>query len=438
MNQDNKEFELSGTLGSLNDTAINNLANDNTNVETANNLEQNKEVIGTINNDIEMLDVATPVVEEPVQNTSVEPVINQEVVNQPVEANTKTESELNIDPLNMPTQPDLNPIPTNFDIGDIGSVPPVDPTGKGEKKSKKKNVLFIILVIIFILAIGGLIFYYLHVSKGSIGNAVETKELQFELGKSLPTDINEYATFKSISGSNCILNVNNVDTSKAGTYEYTITCGNNTYKGNIVIKDSSAPEAKSKTIVKKVNDTITPEEFISECNDSTECTYEFADSELVANNMKQAGTYEFDIIVKDANENSNTIPVKLIVIDSDIKVYLNCGLSNQTIEGFNGSVSYIDKIGISTEHQYVGLYFKITEFIVTTEEEYNNIKNNYTENGILDINNGEGTPIFDDTNLTITFEETLSGEADFGTDYSSIKTYYETTKGYKCNIINVN
>jgi len=78
------------------------------------------------------------------------------------------------------------------------------------------------------------------------------------------------------------------------------------------------------------------------------------------------------------------------------------------------------------------------EFIVSTEDEYNKIKTNYTENGSLDINNGEGTPIFDDTNLTISIEETLSGEAEFGSDYSSIKTHYETTKNYKCNIINVN
>ena len=47
-------------------------------------------------------------------------------------------------------------------------------------------------------------------------------------------------------------------------------------------------------------------------------------------------------------------------------------------------------------------------------------------------------PTFDDENLTITIEETLSGESSFGSDYSSIKSYYETTKNYKCNILNVN
>ena len=427
MNQDNKEFELSGTLGSLNDAALNNLANNNPNETTANNIDQTP-----INNEIEMLDVPTPVVETQIeQNVEQTPVTQQNVIDTPMTGS------LNIEPV-MPTEADLNPIPTNFDIGDIGSVPPVDPTGRGEKKSKKKNGLFIFLVIVFILAIGALVFYYLHVSRGSISNAVKTKDLNFELGAELPTDINEYATFKSISGSNCILNTSSVDTNKAGTYEYTITCGSKTYKGNLTLKDSTAPVIKSKTIVKKVNDTITPEEFVSECNDSSECTYEFDNAEVVANNLKQAGTYEFNIIAKDETGNSNTVPVKLIVIDSDIKVYLNCQLTDQTIEGFNGSVSYVDKIGISPESKYVGLYFRIKEFIVSTEDEYNKIKTNYNENGSLDINNGEGTPIFDDTNLTISIEETLSGEAEFGSDYSSIKTHYETTKNYKCNIINVN
>jgi len=436
MNQDNKEFELSGTLGSLNDAALNNLANQ-TNELPENNTDQNnnltEETVPTVNEEIEMLDLS-----EPIADVSVESVEAPRVAS---DANVSNElNSLDKDVLQpVSAQTNLDPVSPIFDIGDIGSVPPIDPTGKGEKKPSKKNKgLFIFLVIIFILAIGALVFYYLRISKGSIDNAVETKPLNAELGEELSTNIEDYANFKSISSSNCVLDTSSIDIEKAGTYEYIITCGSKEYKGKITLKDTKSPEVEVKTIVKKVNDTITPEEFISSCKESTECTYTFENAETVSNYITQAGTYDLNIIIKDKNENSNTVPAKLIVIDSDIQVYLNCVLSEQEIEGFAGNVSYIDKIGISPDTQYVGIYFKIKEFRASTEEEYNNIKNSYQNDGVISINNGEGKPIFDDTNLTITFEEILSGEAEFGNNYSAIKAHYETTKNYKCNIVNVN
>ena len=436
MDQGNKEFELSGTLGSLNDAALNNLANSATNDTVTNNGQnlENQVVSQTTNNDIELLDVPVSKVDVVDEGNTSSAEANNFVITDKVDSISDSSLESSIS-----LQPNMNPVSTNFDIGDIGSVPPMDPTGKTEKKSKKKkNILFAIIVVILIFAVGALVFYYLHISKGSIGNAVVTKDLSLEIGEDLPSDINEYATFKSISSSNCILDTNNVDTTKAGKYEYSITCGNRSYKGNIALTDSKAPEVKTKTIVKKVDEEITAEEFVSECNESTNCTYTFENSEQVLNNIKQAGSYEFNIIVKDANENSATVPVKMIVIDSDIKVYLNCVLSDQTEEGFNGVVSYVDKIGISPESQYVGIYFKITEYMASSEDEYNKIKTNYETNKVWDINNGEGTPVFDDTNLTISIEQPYSGESDFGTDYSSIKTHYETTKNYRCNLLNVN
>lgn len=413
MNQDNnQEFELSGTLGNLNDIPNNNELNNDS-------LTIMPEV-----NEIEMLDVEIKP-EEQVNMTQDNQMINQNI-------------NLNEVPNNNSLDQNLNPIPNSFEIGDIGSVPPIDPTGKGEKKSKGKKVLFTILIIIIIFGIGAMVYYYLHISRNSIGNAVIPKELSFEIGEDIPTDINEYATFKSISSNNCILNTNNVDTSKVGEYEYKITCGNNVYTGKIYLKDSKGPEVETKTIVKKINDPIAPEEFIKECKEKGECNYAFENVDTVTNYMQQAGNYDLNIIVTDPNNNVSTIPVKLIVIDKDIKVYLNCVQAEQSNEEFKGNVSSITKIGISEDSQYVGLYFKIKEYILTTEEEYNKIKNNYIENKVLDVNNGEGTPIFDDDNLTISFEEIMSGEAEFGTDYSSIKNYYETTQNYKCNIMSVN
>ncbi len=431
MNQDDNNFELSGTLGSLNDAALDNLTQENTNETVTNN---NVEIYGEvteqpIDTEIELLDVAMPdnnnVDANPV---NVEPNLSEQTPN----------LEFNGLDINNVVTPEhnLNPIPTNFDIGDIGSVPPVDPTSKKEKKTGKKG-WFIFLVIVFILIIGALIFYYLRISKGTLSNAVVTKEINMEMGEELSTNINDYATFKSIASSNCVLNTKNVDILNAGTYEYSITCGNRAYKGNITIKDSQAPVVKTKTLVKKINDPVNPEEFISECADSSGCTYKFQNPEIVNTHLQQAGTYDMNIIINDASNNSTTVAVKLIVIDGDIKVYLNCVLKDQAEENFAGIVSYIDKIGINTDTNYAGIHFNIKEYTASSVDEYNRIKNEYINNQTLIINNGLGNPIFDDTNLTITIEDALN-EAEFGESYSEIKTYYEKTKNYQCNIVNVN
>ena len=315
----------------------------------------------------------------------------------------------------------------------------MDPLNNKENKpTKKKKGLFIFLVIILILLVGGFVYYYLHISKGTLSTSVTTKNLTLQIDDNLSTDINDYATFKGTNSNNCILDTKNVNVNKVGTYEYTITCGTKSYSGKITLQDTKAPEVALKTIVKKVNDVVAPEEFIDKCDEANECTYSFNNMDEVNNAMMTAGTYELQILVTDANNNSNVVKAKLIVIDSDIKVYLNCVSNDQTLDGFDGTLSYISKIGISPESQYVGIYFKTKQFIAKTEEEYIRLKNEYNNTGKLSISEDNIKPIFDDENLKITYEETLSGDAEFGTNYAEIKSYFESNNEYKCNILNVN
>lgn len=416
MNRDN---ELSETLGSLNDAALNNLNNQNPNNELFNTIQESE------TQDIEMLDFDVPE-NSNTSDTSLSMVNSLDSNIQSFESNN----------FEMP-QADFEQIPTNFDIGEIGSVPPVDPKVKKEK-GKKNNTWFVILVIILILIVGALVFYYLKVSKGTLDNAVSTKDITIEVGNELSTNINDYATFKSLSSNNCILNTKNVNINQLGTYEYKITCGTKAYTGKVLVKDTMAPLATLKTIVKKVGDVVKPEDFIEKCEESTNCSYSFTNSDTVNSNLQQAGTYNIEIIIKDDNDNSSTVEATLVVIDSDIKVYLNCVSDPITEETFNGTKTHIHKIGINSGLAYAGVYFKTKEFIANTEEEYNNIKSNYINNRVLNINSGVGVPTFDDTNLTITIEELITGPAEFGDTYNTIKNYYETTMNYKCNIINAN
>lgn len=425
MNQDNKEFELSGTLGSLNDTALDNLVN---NTETENIVENNTIVE---DNEIEMLDVAEPVSVN-IDTQSNNDTLDNNSINMDLNANNEY-----IQP--VVSQSTLDPIPTTFDVGDIGSIPPMDPLNNKENKpTKKKKGLFVFLVIILILLVGGFVYYYLHISKGALSTAVTTRDLTLQLDDNLSTDINDYATFKGTDSNNCILDTKNVNINKVGTYEYTITCGTKTYSGKITLQDTKAPEVTLKSIVKKVNDVVAPEEFVSECNETSECTYSFNNVDAVNNAMMTSGSYDIEILVTDANNNSNVVKAKLIVIDTDIKVYLNCVSNDQAIDNFDGTLANINKIGISPESQYVGIYFKTKEFTAKTEEEYNRLKNEYKNDGKISITEDSIKPVFDDENLKIIYEETISGEAEFGTNYAEIKTYFENNNEYKCNILNVN
>lgn len=418
MNRDN---ELSGTLGSLSDAALNNLTNQNNENELLNNLNESQ------SQDIEMLDFDVPTNNIEVENDTTLDVVDSEPTNNQM---------LDFNNFDMP-QPGFESIPTNFDIGDIGSVPPVDPKSKKEKK-KKSNAWFVILVIILILIVGALVFYYLKVSKGTLDKAVTPKDITIEVGTELSADINDYAEFSSISSNNCILNTKEVDSSKLGTYEYRITCGTKSYSGSVYVKDTMSPLVTTKILVKKVGDTVKPEDFIEKCEETTSCTYAYSNAEEVNTSLSQAGTYNIGIIVNDENNNSTTVEAKLVVIESDIKVYLNCVSEPITEETFNGTKTHVHKIGINSELAYAGIYFKNKEFIASTEEEYNNIKNNYINNNVLSINSGVGVPIFDDANLTIGIEELITAQAEFGDTYNAIKNYYETTMNYRCNIINAN
>ena len=145
MNQDNNEFELSGTLGSLNDAALNNLANQNSDETANNNIETNE---------IEMLEIDVPTQSEKINNNTEnisEPVIETHEEN--YDLNTiNTNDALNLNN-NLDVPPEINPINNNFEIGDIGSVPPIDPTGKDEKKKKKNHILLKITIYFYFLLI---------------------------------------------------------------------------------------------------------------------------------------------------------------------------------------------------------------------------------------------------------------------------------------------
>ena len=415
MEENNNNTELSGTLGSLTQNTINLMDNGVP--------QQNADIPQVENNDIEVLDF------EPTISVSDNGIDDGASLNPVAPVPT-------IDPV---VGPELNnnfntELSNNFDMGNIGSVPPMD----NSDKPKKKHIgLFIILIIILILAIGGGLYYYLSKGEISIVNRVKVKNPTVELGEALPKDINNYVIIKNARNAKCILNTTNVDINKLGEYNYSVTCGTKKYDGVITVADKKAPVVKTKTVAKRLNETLTASEFIAACEDATECTYEIDDKAKVDEYLKTVGTYDINLTIIDKSGNKANATAKLVVLENDVKVYLNCFLDDQSVDDINGTYSQYDKIAISSSTNYAGIYFRVKEYTITKKDEYDTIKTKYEKDKTISIGGGLD-PLFDDSNLTIRFEETLTDSSEFGSTYGDIRNYYETTKGYKCNIMNAN
>ena len=207
---------------------------------------------------------------------------------------------------------------------DIGTVPPIPnnpvPNVEEPKKPKKKGgnkLLFVIVVLLAITAVGVGVYIFLSISSGK--NAVVVKQVNIELGSSVSTNINDYATFKNIDVNTCSLDTTKItDTSTLGSeYPFNIKCGEYVYTGKAKIVDTTVPEVTMKEeLTVALNSTVKPEDFIENCNDASDCTYEFKEEAKVTEYLKTAASYKIDIIIKDAAGNE-VIKTATLTVSND-------------------------------------------------------------------------------------------------------------------------
>lgn len=106
-----------------------------------------------------------------------------------------------------------------------------------------------------------------------------------------------------------ITDMSAIDASSPGTHEITIEIDGENYSTYLVIEDTAAPEAKTRTVLVKPGGEVSPEDFFSEINDATHVTCEFASPP----DTSETGAQDVNITVTDEGGNTVSAVSRLIV-----------------------------------------------------------------------------------------------------------------------------
>lgn len=361
--------------------------------------------------------IVEPVQTEPVtQNINVEstpmPVVEDINVN-PVQNDVSTET-VAINNINQgPTMPIPDQMPTTdyqsgvstpvdyatpmSDFDQIGTTPELDPRVKGKKGGKG---LLVLLLLIIILGLGAGSYYLINIKGIFNSENVVLKQVVSEKGEALSVNINDYATFKNTSSSNCSLNTNEVDVTKEGEYSFTITCGDKSYKGKLTIKDTKAPNINVKTNVILAGTMIEAQSLVISSDE--EATYAYAsDTEKEA--YQTAGLKNINVVATDKNNNSKTYSVPVIVTSYEYsfgivaeKNLTEDESKEKVIE--KNVILYSDIAGMTNDTSYTAYIIKFA-----TSQIYKDAIKNYSGSGQFTYGNYIGTPLFyvDDNTLVL-------------------------------------
>ena len=340
-----------------------------------------------------------------------------------------------------PKPSSLQSVAKSDEYNNIGMVPP---NAHIEQKPKKQlNLKFVLLIaIVLIIAIGVGIFLYLRLGNKSLG--LKLKDVKVQVSGNISTNLNDYVASGNLDDS-CVANFDEVKVSQIGTYNYKIICNSGTYLGNIIVVDETAPIVTTRLVYKTVGSEIKVADFIEDCQDVSNCTYDFADADAVKNYTNTAGIYEVLITVNDDQKNTKDIVSNLIVTEDEIKLSMIC--ESKSIETQDG-YSYIikDTIGISNgSGGYIYSGFTMRSFIITYSDEktYKDVKATIKD-GSITHPLGTGKVIENDTNKVINITKFLSDEeksSEFNealNEYSSVRNAYQNDeREFECKTSSV-
>ena len=315
-----------------------------------------------------------------------------------------------------PPQPSINPgVNMNNMVG--GMVPPTNNTSmfdgvpvppspsteppKEKKKGKMNKILLIVLIAILIAVVGFGVYYFLVLSKKNAVTITPIIGSEIELGSPLTENVLSYVSLSGITSSQCTLK-SNVDVKKAGTYEWSVTCGSKTTGSKTVtVKDTKGPEVKAKDLIVVPNKEVNPEDFIESATDASEEEGEisFAFEDESTFDVTKEGTYDVTIVASDAYQNTTTVTAKLTVSNDAPSHYLECGYEDISKTYPKATVNVYFRYGITTSNT---LYdnVKIVEYVFD-DETYDDALGDVTDDGFDGL---KGKVITNDTNYTIRVE----------------------------------
>ena len=381
-------------------------------------------------NPVPSVDSVTPV-------NPVPPVDNVSPV-QPVEAVQPVDNIPVMEPV-APVSYDVPETINNFNttpvFNEIGTVPPITDgpvqapvvnTPEPKPKKKMNKLIFVMIIVLLIAAVGVGVYIFLNMSNEPAQVSVVPTAVEIEAGSEVSTDINDYATFTGINSSNCSLDTASItDTSVVGAeYAFSITCGAAVYNGTATIVDTVAPVVVLKEVTVQVGGSISPEDFIDNCSDASECSYTFEDESTVNGYLSTAGNYHVNIVVTDSSGNEVVAEGTLVVTEDEVPdLYLSCTMDNETV-----------RLGI-TDSTFTGAAVRSYIFTFDDINTYNTFKSANENSSEVTYENVTGTPTFDDANLTLTLTQNLTQAqiSSLPTAYGDLRTYYDNL-GYSCTL----
>ncbi len=439
MNENNTSNNLNGqVLGSVNPTPNQEVVNPGV-VPPVESVQPTPEAVN--NSSVMVGNVGTPTPEVTPVTPEVAPVTPEVTPATPEAAPNPTPVA---EPVNYTNTQVINTVPgtptpmPGFDNPNVvGTTPPQAPETEAPKKKNNKK-MFIAIIVVLLLLVAGATYFILNKSKIINNNTeltITTKGLEINAGDTLSEDINDFAT---ISGDvrNCSLDTSNVKTDVAGTYEYTITCGEKIKTGTVTVHDDGALAVELKTVFKIKGSTIEAKEFAV----NPEYSYEFVDiAEAEKISTYDIGTYTLKVKASFNGKNA-TKEGKVVILASAVKGNLVCTSKEQAVSDPASAMTVTDKLAIVDDGQngYGNYGEQVYTYKFTDEAVYKTTVGKIA-NGKLTIGDVTGVADYNNEDKTITITLDINNDelkSKYGEDnikdYGSINSYYTGTLGYSC------
>lgn len=360
-----------------------------------------------VNNEVPVLDVSglqnfgEPAVENanvtnvnpPVENNPLptEPAPSENVsVEAPIE-NNGNQSMINPEPVN--TSNDVSNI--SYDNNDAYN------EFADKKPAKKGNKFVTILLVLLVLLVAGVALWYFCIYKNtgvgvakSNGNTIKALDVSLELGDPIPTTITTYIN-RDLKQTEYKLITNKINNNKIGDYEFSVTYNNETYTGTCHVRDTKGPELVINNVISKDLSNITVNNFVTSCDDISECELSFVDEDVL-NNITEKGTYDIKIKASDTAGN-NTILTATLTFDASSEVnMLTCVKNTNSKDYPTAKLVYSNVLNYDANDELKTLTETKT-YSFDVQADYDKFKQENPDVGT-----------FDDTKLTCVIEKNYS------------------------------
>lgn len=375
---------------------------------------------------------ATPDIASQVESLETEPMPSEPVA-RPIPG-TENINIGNSSSLSSPNN--INGFTNSNKVENIGMVPPQN--DKPVKKKTMNKILFTVLIIVLIGAVAYGVYYFLNVSSKMV--KLTPKTINIGIGETIPDNIKAYATVTKGNINDCSLNTRNVDTSKTGEYEVTITCGKSTYNAKVIVSDKTAPVATLNIVFRTVNTTVTVEDFVKSCVDPSNCKTNFADESKINEYMKTpGGPYEVKVEATDDIGNKKDYNAPLYVTSEDIFIFANFFSPEESLTEYKAKKVINDIFAINRGLTFLNAARRNYKYTFENESDYEKVikdkENTITFDGIT------GIATYNDASLSFEISTDLSlntlnneNNGSFSSNYADILKIYRDTKGYTVSV----